>query len=404
MTIKSHFDLYGLNGALNNNEKQLVKDLVAESIQMMGMDITYMPRTLQKEDSIFGEDVLSSFTTTYTIEMYLENVDGFEGENEFLQKFGLTVNDKATLIVSSDRFTAVTGMTKPLEGDLLYFPLSGGIFEIKFVQDEKQFYPNGTLPQYKLDIELFVYSAEDIDTGITAIDDVILHSGEEDITNLIIYSRDFSQWTMSGTPLLANTGIGYNGNAEAAYKVTDDDPAVVEGLTSNIVAIPAENTIPYLGYVFIQKDTDETRFPVLSMSFSGGGAINPAVMINTKTGDSIFTNTGNVATKGVIDFDRNYWLVWIVEYNDSTATALSQKIFPAFSTTWGTQEISAEGSITIDQSQIESGVIEPSIQVETNGTIVTLPFVPDKLGDNKTIESEADLIRDFSEDSPFGDY
>lgn len=403
--INPFLDLYGLNGEVNSNEQQLVKNLVAEAISNIGILITYLPRTLQKEDALFGEDVLSSFTTVYNIPMYLENVDGFDGENEFLQKFGMTVNDKATMIVSTDKFKEITGMEKPLEGDLLYFPLSGGIFEIKFVEDEKQFYPLGILPQYKLEIELFVYSSEDIDTGITAIDDIINHSGEIDITNLINYSRDFSQWSVVGTPIITpNVGTGYKGNDGVAPQLTDDDPAALEGFTSNIRTIAAESAIPYLGYILIQKNEDETRFPVFGLSFDGGTSINPTIMLNTNTGDTTFVDAGNIATGGAINYNEDYWLLWILEYNNDTNITLVEKIFPAFSTTWGTQEVTAMGSIIIDQAQLEAGVTEPTIQVETDGVPVTMPYVPNEDGDNEIIESEADEIRDFSESNPFGDF
>lgn len=172
MTIKSHFNLYGLNpeDGSNNNEQTLIKDLVAEAIQMYGIDVQYLPRTLQKEDTLFGEDILSSFDNAYTIEMYIQNVEGYEGEGEFLKNFGLSVGDQGTLVVSSPRFTTETTMAKPLEGDLIYFPLSKGLFEIKFVEDEKQFYPAGSLPQYVLTVELFTYSSEDFNTTIPEID------------------------------------------------------------------------------------------------------------------------------------------------------------------------------------------------------------------------------------------
>jgi len=171
MTTKTCFDFHGLKGT-NTCEQDLINNLVAEAIQMFGFDVKYLPRTLIKEDKLFGEDVLSMFDTAYTIEIYMENVDGFEGEAEFMKKFGLSVGDQATLIVSRPRFTEITTMPKPLEGDLIHFPFNDSLFEIKFVEDEQQFYPAGTLPQYKLTIETFVYSSERFTTGDTEIDDV----------------------------------------------------------------------------------------------------------------------------------------------------------------------------------------------------------------------------------------
>lgn len=172
MTIKTHFDLYGLNGNKNTNEKTLVESLVTEAIQLYGMDVKYIPRTLVKEDELFGEDVLSTFDTAYAIEMYLENIDQWHGEGDFLKRQGYSVSDEGTLHVSRTRFFEETGMPFPIEGDLIYFPLTQGLFEIKFVENEQQFYPSGTLPSFKLTIELISYSSERVNTGDPNIDSV----------------------------------------------------------------------------------------------------------------------------------------------------------------------------------------------------------------------------------------
>jgi hypothetical protein len=109
--------------------------------------------------------------------MYLETVDGFEGQGAFIQKFGLMMEQSATLTVARRRWDQLVGQygqtqipTRPCEGDLLYFPLTGGLFEIKFVQHQDAFYQLGKLYVYKLSVELFQYSSEKIDTGIDEID------------------------------------------------------------------------------------------------------------------------------------------------------------------------------------------------------------------------------------------
>jgi hypothetical protein len=68
------------------------------------------------------------------------------------------------------RFGQTIIPSRPNEGDLLYFPLTGGLFEIKFVQHQDPFYQLGKLYIYKLEVELFQYSSEAIDTGDSDID------------------------------------------------------------------------------------------------------------------------------------------------------------------------------------------------------------------------------------------
>jgi len=158
-------------------EQSLVEDLIIESLRIYGNEVMYIPRTLVSKDEILGEDRLSEFKSAFPIEMYFENVDSFGGQGAFIQKFGLMVEQSATLVVARRRWEQFVGRygvttvpSRPNEGDLIYFPLSKGLFEIKFVQHQDPFYQLGKLYVYKLQIELFQYASEAIDTGIPAID------------------------------------------------------------------------------------------------------------------------------------------------------------------------------------------------------------------------------------------
>lgn len=160
------------------NEQYLVEDLIIESLKIYGQEFFYIPRTLVSKDNILGEDRLSEFKSSFPIEMYFENVDSFAGQGAFIQKFGLMVEQSATLVVARRRWEQLVGRygqttipTRPNEGDLIYFPLSKGLFEIKFVTHQDPFYQLGKLYVYKLQVELFQYSSEKIDTGVQAIDE-----------------------------------------------------------------------------------------------------------------------------------------------------------------------------------------------------------------------------------------
>ncbi len=156
------------------SEQSLIEDLTMETIKIHGQDMVYIPRVTVDRDNLFGEDVLSKFTEANTIEMYIDTVDGFQGEGDFISKFGLEIRDSIELVVSRKRFEEVLShdedITRPREGDLIYFPLSKGLFEIKFVEHENPFYQLGKLYTYKLSCELFIYSQETIDTGYDSVD------------------------------------------------------------------------------------------------------------------------------------------------------------------------------------------------------------------------------------------
>jgi len=142
-------------------QQELLNSLTREVIQMSGIDILYLVRTSVKIDDILNEDVLARFESAVEIEMYVNTPEGFEGAGDVATKFGLDVQDELNMIVNKERFFKETGMAAPREGDLIYLPLDRNLFEIKFVEDEKPFYPLGKNTVYELTCEKFVYSQEE---------------------------------------------------------------------------------------------------------------------------------------------------------------------------------------------------------------------------------------------------
>lgn len=162
------------------NEQRLIEDLTIESLKIYGHDIYYLPRTLINTDDIFDEDALSQFNQAYPLEMYFENVDGFEGQGDLFTKFGIEIRDQATFVLAKRRWEDMTLTSggifqldaRPAEGDLLFFPLTGSMFEIKLVDFQNPFYQLSKINVFKLQCETFEYSSEVINTGIQVIDDI----------------------------------------------------------------------------------------------------------------------------------------------------------------------------------------------------------------------------------------
>lgn len=161
-------------------EQTLLDGLFQECIQIQGYDIYYMPREDVNYDYLFGEDTHADFVKTYQLEAYIVNVDGYTGNNHIITKLGLDVQDELTLQIHVGRFREeITNnfpeITRPREGDLLYFGLDiHSIFEISFVEDKVPFFQLGDNYIYQLSLRRFVYGSQNIDTGIEEIDDVQL--------------------------------------------------------------------------------------------------------------------------------------------------------------------------------------------------------------------------------------
>jgi hypothetical protein len=162
------------NNFTNSGEQNLIEDLIIESIRIYGHDVWYIPRTLGAKDELLNEDDLSTFDAAYMVEMYIKNVEGFEGDGDFLSKFGLQIRDSITFTIALRKFNSEVGLyneeVRPNEGDLIYFPLNRKIFEVQHVEHEAIFYQMGSLQTYDLRCELFEYSQERFDTGVLEID------------------------------------------------------------------------------------------------------------------------------------------------------------------------------------------------------------------------------------------
>jgi len=175
MPVNHYFQ--GGNGIGSTEEKRLYENLIIEGLKIYGHDVYYLPRTLINRDLILGEDVASKFNAAYLAEMYFDTTEGFAGEQEIINKFGLEIREDTSFTISKRRWNdlvddpatmIVSG--RPNEGDIIYMPLMNSFFEILFVEDQEPFFQLGNLPVYKLKVTRWEYSSERIDTGVSDVD------------------------------------------------------------------------------------------------------------------------------------------------------------------------------------------------------------------------------------------
>ena len=159
----------------NFNEQNLIDDLVIESIQIYGIDVDYISGEFNNVDTIFNEDDTPLYNEMYSFEVYVKNVDGFEGEGDFLSKFGLQIRDQVTFTVAIrtfERFVTRQNQTKvrPRENDVIWLPLNQKMYRITYVEHESVFYQSGSLQVYDIKCELMEFSNERFETGRYEID------------------------------------------------------------------------------------------------------------------------------------------------------------------------------------------------------------------------------------------
>lgn len=162
------------NNFRSSQEQQLLENLIVESIRIYGENMYYVPRNLNNFDHLLTADDQSSYTNPYMVEIYIKSVDGFSGDGNFMSKFGLEIRDQVVFSIAQKVFNqeigAYTALTRPREGDLIFFPLNNKCFQIKYVNKFEMFYQLGALQTWEMTCELFEYSNEVFNTGIPEID------------------------------------------------------------------------------------------------------------------------------------------------------------------------------------------------------------------------------------------
>lgn len=160
-------------------EQDLVQDLIDESIQINGERLYYIPRSMSADGfdlSIFNEDRLSTFDNAFPFVGYIEGAQ-MDGSGFLMQKFGELVDYSYTITISRTEFSKSIGqhggsqlIERPAEGDLIYFPNTSQLLEVKFVDDKSYFLQLGKFHTFKLTCELMQYNNQELNTGNADID------------------------------------------------------------------------------------------------------------------------------------------------------------------------------------------------------------------------------------------
>ena len=363
-------------------EQNLVEDLIVESLRFYGHNCYYLPRKIVNEDTILGDAAESSFEDAYEVEMYLEGTEGFEGEGELYSKFGIETRDSASFIISRrswERFVSLdanlaTGL-RPNEGDLIYFPLSKSLFEIKFVEHENVFYQLGKLYTFKMSCDLYEYSGEDFNTSISEID-----------TDMDLASGPITTLTLANTPTLRDFVVG----EKVSQMITDT--IIIQGT----VAAWSEDTNKLSIGKISTNDTSNTYQSFVLTDTTEGNILAEDSLDNDKI---ILSGTGQEGY--YIDFETGTAGVELPSYITDGIT--------------GTDNIKLETFTQGDAISLESGmgdttshdniVLEDSLasRRSVNSVGETQEMSNDPGAFNLEIETDADGIIDFSEANPFGD-
>lgn len=466
------------------NEQYLIQDLINEQLKIYGIDVYYLPRKFIRTDNILKEVETSKFDDNFIIEAYLDNYEGYAPGSDLMTKFGLRLKNEINLIISQERFEEfitpfldglqqgitdgnitdydINLITRPREGDLIYFPLGQRLFEIKRVEAEKPFYQLNKTYVYELLCELFEYENEDIDTGVDEVDRTVEDEGY--ITTLVLENSAVNATAsasvggndMVGQIILNNDGRGYT----ATPTVTIADPVVGGGITATAVAITTTAggvySIESIRITNAGSGYTATNPPTVTITGGNGvGAAATAVVVDRGIQLLTLTNNGNgyyipptVTITGPSGAGVTATAVATIETVNGTVTALQMinagsgyasaptvAISTAGSTGIGTfiYNETVTGSISSTTAQVRGFKIRDDISIsdppyELYVAINDGKFTPgesivgaassasyilkshdtnsheESYDINEEIETEADALLDFTESNPFGEY
>ena len=288
---------YFLQGA--QSEQRLTQDLINEHLKMFGVEVTYIPRKFVGTDNILNEVESSKFDDNFAIEAYVNTYEGYSGAGDVLTKFGMSLRDEVVLTISKERYedfiapfmaglddgtddSIVPLTSRPKEGDLVYFPLGGRLFEVKFVEHEDPFYQLGKNYVYQLKCELFEYEDEVIDTSIDEIDTQVADDGYITTLRLVGLGRTATATASLGQGyvqkiFLNNDGSGFTSPPTITFSDSPaGDPARAIGILTTRANITSIEKI-----LMINAGSGYTTTPTISIT--GGGGIGAAATCSLET-------------------------------------------------------------------------------------------------------------------------
>ncbi len=149
-----------------NNEVNVLQDLIDENIAACGVDVQYIPKKQLNLNVMFGESTEAIYKEGFDIEMYISDIQRFNGDGDLYSKFQITSTDSATLIVSKRRFPQESKkvdqrLTVPIQGDLIYMPLNKSMWEIRKVKLDESFFQFGSGYTFRIECSLYQPSHEE---------------------------------------------------------------------------------------------------------------------------------------------------------------------------------------------------------------------------------------------------
>ena len=467
----------------SKNEQFLLQDVINEQLKIYGIDVYYLPRKIFKTDNIIREVQSSKFDDSFILEAYLNNYEGYNPNSDLMTKFGLRLTNEVSLTISRERFEEfitpfLEGITsgikeglitdytfedlvsRPKEGDLIYFPLGERLFEIKRVESEKPFYQLGKNYVYELNCELYEYENELIETSIAEVDNTVEDEGYITTVNLVGTALTASGTAVvGGTGMLGfisliNDGFGYktapsveisppsSGNRATAVAITTSSGGVKSlkeirilnpgsGYDANNPPLVILNGGGGAGAAVTFGIVDSGISTISDLVRGKGYYVAPTITFTGSTGiggttaiaTAVINNDGSIGNVQFNNVGSGYTVAPTIAFSGISTTGIGTYIYNEIVT--GSLS-GTTARVRNFKKRVDIDAVNPPIEINVSlnsgrfsagevivGSISSARYVVESYSDdkfdetfdsNKEIETESDSLLDFSEGNPFGDY
>lgn len=453
-------------------EQGLIQDLINEQLKMYGIEVYYLPRTIINRGTVIRDVISSKFDNAFPIEAYLVNYEGFDNNSIMMSKFGVRIQDEMNLIISKERFdnyiaalmrdstSGFENYTRPIEGDLIYVPLSGSLMEIKYVENRKPFYQLQKNYVYDLRCELFEYEDEEISTGVPEINYELRdvgHAAELTLSGLGITATAYTGLVENGIQYIDVISGGYRYSSIPSFVVDSPlKPPVVGpgsitaravGIMTQLRGLTSTKSIsqiylddPGSGYIY-SNPPSVTIFGgggygaalkvgintygsigIVTLTYAGTGySSEPTVTFSsppgsgtTATARAFLNASGGISTIRIINAGYGYTETPIITISAGSTVAtgnyiIGERVQGSLSGAYGivkdwnpsTQKLRVSG---LGTDFIDGDIITGNQSSATYVLRVSRTFdLQEPYDTNDIIEQEADEIIDFTEINPFGE-
>ena len=467
MALNNYFRATGAR-----NEQDLAQSLVDEHIKMHGIEFVYMPRSFVNTKTVMREVSSSKFEKSFPLEGYIENYEGFGDQYNLLTKFGVRSTAEMQITISQARFgelitpvlqreggLGISTPVRPLEGDLIYFPLGDILFEIKHVKHTAPtFYALGKNYCYVLECEMFELGDEKIETGIGEIDNDFATLGynvtmslsgvgttataQTSLVNGGIHKikifNEGTGFTQDPTVLISKpNGTGRRATAVAIttansqgsrslqeFRLTDPGYGYTTAPSISITPVDGQGggvsigvgiaTVGAVGIITVTaKGSDYVVPPTITFTAAPSGgvtAIGTAILVDGQVDRIITTNAGygytltptvTVGAAGTVGIGTfKYGMILTGKASSTTAYATS---WDATTGTLTAKDLTGKfsvGELIVGTAKTTGETIAYRLNsIDYNDDETNL----DSYGDNVSFQSEGDAILDFTEKNPFGE-